>query len=74
MDNQFDLSNSCPLNRYCDGQIDCPWLTPNDEENCTGSPSGCKRCACNQPGNFTCEIEPSVGGRRTCFYPSCKCK
>ena len=45
----------------CDGWIECPWLSPHDEANCsqqcsTSSWSGPIPCACNKPlGNMTCE-------------------
>ena len=43
--------------RECDGYIDCPSRIPNDEANCSNectSRNNPIRCACNQPGNFTC--------------------
>ena len=52
----------------CDGLISCPWLTPNDEANCTQCPSWRPhRCDCNKPGNFTCE-----GRGLTCYRDSGK--
>ena len=61
------------MEKYCDGKIDCPWLTPNDEANCTECStrhynSSVKRCECNQKENFTCEFEPSNATKnRTCY-------
>ena len=50
----------------CDGFINCPWLTPHDEANCSQCPSDRHRqtysCDCNKPGKFTCE-----GYGRTCY-------
>ena len=67
----------------CNGVIDCPWLSPHDEANCSqqcSSPlityyqdysiiykdSGFP-CACNKPGNMTCE-----GRGRVCYRESGK--
>ena len=50
---------TCPDILKCDEEIDCPWLSPHDEANCSqqcplleweGIP-----CDCNKPGNMTCE-------------------
>ena len=65
----------------CDGRINCPWLSPHDEANCSqqcsssfdeGSSSGSGSgssipCACNKPGNMTCE-----GWGGVCYSESCK--
>ena len=52
----------------CDGFLDCPELTPNDEGNCTKCPSyRPNRCDCNKEENFTCEFNQSVGRRYTCY-------
>ena len=47
----------CDISNKCDGSIQCPWLTPNDEANCS---SQCPSywpipCDCNKPGNMKCE-------------------
>ena len=44
----------------CDGLIDCPWLSPYDEANCSQQCSssswyGPIPCDCNKPGNMMCE-------------------
>ena len=67
------LYSYCPEDRFCNGWIQCPLLTPNDEANCTGCPSDQIRCDCNQEGNFTCEINSTTGGKRTCYQPWRKC-
>ena len=42
----------------CDGYINCPWLSPHDEANCSQQCSSSKYgpipCDCNKPGNMTC--------------------
>ena len=49
--------------RKCDGLINCPWLKPHDEANCSQCPSHIPhRCDCNKPENFTCK-----GYGRTCY-------
>ena len=67
------LYSYCPEDRFCNGRIQCPSLTPNDEAHCTGCPSDQIRCDCNQEGNFTCEINSTTGDTRTCYPRSCKC-
>ena len=52
----FNRRLICNSYYKCDGYIDCPWLTPNDEANCS---SQCPSylpipCDCNKPGNMTC--------------------
>ena len=56
----------------CNGLIDCPWLSPHDEANCSqqcsSSSSWYIPCACNKPlGNMTCE-----GWGRVCYSESSK--
>ena len=57
----------------CDGVIECPWLSPHDEANCSKQCSsssgwGSIPCACNKPlGNMTCE-----GSGYVCYRESCK--
>ena len=52
----------------CDGNIDCPQLTPNDEANCTTCPPDrLNRCDCNKEENFTCAFNQSVERTRTCY-------
>ena len=61
----------------CDGLIDCPWLSPHDEANCSQQcPSSSWfglipwpiPCDCNKPlGNMTCE-----GWGRVCYHESGK--
>ena len=49
----------------CDGKIDCPWLSPHDEANCSQQcPSSNWRipCDCNKLGNMTCQ-----GDDRVCY-------
>ena len=49
----------CPNNLNCNGVVDCPWLSPHDEANCSQQcPSswfGPIPCDCNKLGNMTCE-------------------
>ena len=72
--NYFNVFYSyCPDDWFCDGWIDCPFLTPYDEANCTGCPTGEIQCDCNQKGNFTCEINSTTRRKRTCYPRSCKC-
>ena len=67
------LYSYCPDDQFCIRLIQCPFLTPNDEENCTGCPSGQIRCDCNQEGNFTCEMTSATGGKRVCYESWRKC-
>ena len=58
----FDCRLKCQSDYECDGLIDCPWLTPNDEANCS---SQCPDyfpipCDCNKPGNMKCEKQGRV--------------
>ena len=61
----------CPDILKCDGLIDCPWLSPHDEANCSQHCLSSWRyipCACNKPlGNMTCE-----GRGRVCYHESGK--
>ena len=73
----------CDDSWKCDGDIDCPGLSPHDEANCsqqcssssiyegsgsTSPPWGYIPCACNKPpGNMTCE-----GRGRVCYSESGK--
>ena len=68
----FIVLNSCLKKRYCDGKIQCPFLTPNDEANCPGCASDQIRCDCNQEGNFTCTIDSTTGTTQTCYHKICK--
>ena len=49
----------CDDSLKCDGLIDCHWLSPHDEANCSQQCSSSWwsiPCACNKPlGNMTCE-------------------
>ena len=36
------LYSYCPEGRFCNGRIQCPSLTPNDEANCTLNEIGVK--------------------------------
>ena len=57
----------------CDGWIDCQWLTPNDEANCTRCVTDLpNQCKCNVKGNFTCEWDGEGDDRYTCSYDGCK--
>ena len=52
----------------CDGTIKFPWISPNDEANCS---SQCQSdwytpCDCNKPGNMKCE-----GSGSTCYNHDC---
>ena len=64
------------MKRYCNGIIDCPWLTPNDEANCSDCgpilSNTANKCKCNQVENFTCEFDPSIRARYTCYIPQSK--
>ena len=58
----------CEEKWYCDGIINCDWLTPNDEANCPSCPSHLpSRCNCNVEGNFTCEWDGDGGDRHICY-------
>ena len=55
----------------CDGSIQCPWLSPHDETNCS-RPCPFTRytdipCDCNKLGNITC-----AGKGGICYYESGK--
>ena len=54
----------------CDGEINYPWISPNDEANCSSqcpssgwSPPLNTPCDCNKPGNMKCE-----GSGWICYY------
>ena len=51
----------------CNGYIDCSWLSPHDEANCSQQCPWWRPnpCDCNKPGNMTCAGEGSV-----CYYES----
>ena len=58
----FNCRLICSSHYKCDGRIDCPWLTSNDEANC---PSQCPSdfpipCNCNKPGNMKCKKKGPV--------------
>ena len=53
----------------CDGRINYPWISPNDEANCS---SQCRSdeftpCDCNKPGSMNCEGKGSI-----CYFHHCK--
>ena len=65
----------CEERLYCDGEIDCPWLTPNDEANCSDCPSyQPTRCECNRKENFMCKTDGKSWNRLTCYYENDPCK
>ena len=52
----FDRERFCNESLRCDGKLDCSWLAPDDEENCTVCPPNKPlRCDCNKEGNNSCE-------------------
>ena len=56
----------------CNGWIECPWLSPHDEANCSQQCSSSLwrpiPCACNKPlGNMTC-----AGSGQVCYRESGK--
>ena len=53
----FNRRSICSSHYKCNGYIDCPWLTPNDEANCSSQcPSDLLiPCDCNKPGNMKCK-------------------
>ena len=67
---------TCDDSFKCDGEINCRWLSPQDEANCSqqcssdylyegSGPSWYPiPCACNKPGNMTCVGEGLVCYRR----------
>ena len=61
----------CPDSWKCTGWINCPWLSPHDEANCSQqclSPRfGRIPCDCNKLENMTCE-----GEGRVCYFKSGK--
>ena len=62
--------STCEDRWKCDGYINCPWLSPHDEANCSQQcPSSwfTVPCDCNKPGNMTCEGK--VGQRNYVCYP-----
>ena len=62
---------TCSDSLKCDGLIDCPWLSPHDEANCSQQcPSSWYEpipCDCNEPGNMTC-----AGSNWVCYAKSGK--
>jgi len=65
---------SCDFPTYCNGIIDCEWLTLNDEAECTECPSQYpNRCDCNKKGNFTCDWKEKEGSNYlTCYSDESK--
>ena len=67
----FCSPRTCPDDWKCDGMIDCPWLSPHDEANCSpqcsSSNFGPIPCACNKVRNMTCS-----GGGLICYRESRK--
>ena len=69
----FSRGNFPCLPTQCNGYIDCPWLTPNDEANCSGCQSSYlpNRCDCNKPEARKCTGVGFVcykdGGEKTKF-------
>ena len=68
----------CYNSHSCNGYIDCPWLTPNDEANCS---SQCpfflffKPCDCNKPGNMECKEQRMICynnlGKALAYFLTC---
>ena len=54
----FCRAMACNDSMKCNGEIDCPWLSPHDEANCSQQCSSSRYgpipCDCNKPGNMTC--------------------
>ena len=76
----FNCRLNCSSHYKCNGYIDCPWLTPNDEANCSSQcPSDYPiPCDCNKPGNMKCKQEGPVCyenfGKVVVIYLSkCRC-
>ena len=63
----------------CDGYIDCPWLSPHDETNCSQQCSSYRPipCDCNKLGNMTCKGKGRVcyreSGKLLVLFYFCKC-
>ena len=57
---------TCYDSLKCNGEIDCPWLSPHDEANCSQQclsiGYGSIPCECNKPRNMTC-----TGGGHVCY-------
>ena len=69
----------CPDRLKCDGVINCPWLSPHDEANCSQQcPSSWSfkpiPCDCNEPENMMCEgsVQEWVHRNRVCYLKDCK--
>ena len=61
-------NRTCKESWYCDGYIHCPWLTPNDEANCSACPSNrSTRCQCNNKEKFSCETSGKNWNALTCY-------
>ena len=56
----------------CNGKIECPWLSPHDEANCSQQCpwSDDIPCDCNKPENMTCELKRTLNN--VCYYKSCE--
>ena len=70
--------STCYDSMKCNGFIDCPWLSPHDEANCSQQcPSSYPiPCDCNKQGNMTCEGNGNVcyeeSGKLLVFFYFCK--
>ena len=82
--NILNREKHCPSFVFCNGQIDCDWMIPDDEANCithcadTLFSLGSIRCACNPEvipsewQNYTCKPNTMYGTRGTCYFESGK--
>ena len=70
----FNCRLNCSSHYKCNGYIDCPWLTPNDEANCSSQcPSDLLiPCDCNKPEYMKCKQRGPVcynkNGKGSCFF------
>ena len=65
----------CADSWKCNGLIECPWLSPHDEANCSQQCSsltyGLIPCDCNKPGNMACGVI-RVQRNNVCYSESSK--
>ena len=70
--NCLNRKRICEKHWYCNGEIECPWLSPNDEANCSecssfGHVTRNTSCDCNKKENFNCEWNGNGVNKHTCY-------
>jgi len=67
-DEDHRINRTCHPRYNCNGRINCPWLEPDDEANCSKCPDRFPHsCNCRLEGNYSCKLTKDSISDRTCY-------